>query len=83
MKGADRNDGRRAQYLRAPDLLCYLMENKGRVYTREQLLDRVWGYDYIGETRTVDVHIRHLSHSDIHRAYPIDMKIVQLMMIIS
>lgn len=42
------------------DLLFYLMENKGRVYTREQLLDRVWGYDYIGETRTVDVHIRHL-----------------------
>ncbi len=28
--------------------------------TREQLLDHVWGYDYIGETRTVDVHVRHL-----------------------
>lgn len=42
------------------DLLRYLVENKGRVLTREQLLDHVWGYDYIGETRTVDVHVRHL-----------------------
>ncbi len=42
------------------DLLHFLLNNKGRVFTREQLLDQVWGYDYIGETRTVDVHIRHL-----------------------
>jgi two-component system alkaline phosphatase synthesis response regulator PhoP len=42
------------------DLLCYLMENPGRVFTREQLLNHIWGYDYIGETRTVDVHVRHL-----------------------
>jgi len=42
------------------DLLRYLIENRGRVLTREQLLDHVWGYDYIGETRTVDVHVRHL-----------------------
>ncbi len=42
------------------DLLCCLIERKGHVLTREQLLDRVWGYDYSGETRTVDVHIRHL-----------------------
>lgn len=42
------------------DLLRYLLENKGRVLTREQLLDHVWGYDYVGETRTVDVHVRHL-----------------------
>jgi two-component system alkaline phosphatase synthesis response regulator PhoP len=42
------------------DLLRCLIENKGRVLTREQLLDKVWGYDYVGETRTVDVHIRHL-----------------------
>ena len=42
------------------DLLRHLIENKGRVLTREQLLDHVWGYDYIGETRTVDVHVRHL-----------------------
>ncbi len=42
------------------DLLVYLMTNKGRVFSREQLLDKVWGYDYAGDTRTVDVHIRWL-----------------------
>ncbi len=39
-------------------LLCYLMEHKGRVFSREQLLDAVWGMDSYLETRTVDVHIR-------------------------
>lgn len=42
------------------DLLCCLAENGGKVLTREQLLDQVWGYDFAGETRTVDVHVRHL-----------------------
>jgi DNA-binding response OmpR family regulator len=42
------------------DLLADLMRNRGRVLTRERLLERVWGYDYPGETRTVDVHIRRL-----------------------
>ena len=42
------------------DLLVDLMRNRGRVLTRERLLERVWGYDYPGETRTVDVHIRRL-----------------------
>lgn len=41
-------------------LLEILIKNKGRVLTREYLLDKIWGYEYIGETRTVDVHIRHL-----------------------
>lgn len=41
-------------------LLEILIKNKGRVITRDFLLDRIWGYEYIGETRTVDVHIRHL-----------------------
>ena len=41
-------------------LLEFLMENPGRVYSREQLLDRVWGYDYFGDGRLVDVHIRRL-----------------------
>ena len=41
-------------------LLKYLLENKGFVLTRDQLLQEVWGYDYEGETRTVDVHIRTL-----------------------
>jgi two-component system alkaline phosphatase synthesis response regulator PhoP len=42
------------------DLLLTLVKNRGLVLTREQLLDKVWGYDYLGETRTVDVHIRYL-----------------------
>lgn len=42
------------------ELLKMLIENKGRVLTRDSLLDKIWGYDYPGETRTVDVHIRHL-----------------------
>jgi two-component system OmpR family response regulator len=42
------------------DLLAFLAKNKGFVFSREQLLDKVWGYDYAGETRTVDVHIRWL-----------------------
>lgn len=42
------------------DLLQYLLENKGIVLTRNQILCRIWGYDFDGETRTVDVHVRTL-----------------------
>ena len=42
------------------ELLKILAENCNRVMTRDFLLDKIWGYDYAGETRTVDVHIRHL-----------------------
>jgi len=42
------------------DLLAFLATNKGLVFSRDQLLDKVWGYDYVGDTRTVDVHIRWL-----------------------
>jgi len=42
------------------ELLHTLAENRGRVLTREQLLDSIWGYEYLGETRTIDVHIRYL-----------------------
>ena len=42
------------------DLMALLMQNPGRVYSRENLLNLVWGYEYIGEFRTVDVHIRRL-----------------------
>lgn len=42
------------------ELLCLLMENKDIVFTRDQLLNRIWGYDFDGESRTVDVHIRTL-----------------------
>ena len=46
--------------LKEYELLCYLMENTSRVVTREELLDRIWGYDYDGETRTLDMHIKTL-----------------------
>jgi DNA-binding response OmpR family regulator len=42
------------------DLLAFLVRNPGQAFTREILLQRVWGYDYVGDTRTVDVHIRGL-----------------------
>ena len=42
------------------DLLWYLAEHRGLVLSRNQILEAVWGYDYFGETRTVDVHIRQL-----------------------
>lgn len=42
------------------ELLKLLLENKGKVLSRNNLLDKIWGYEYFGETRTVDVHIRYL-----------------------
>ena len=42
------------------ELLAYLLRHPGQVLTREQLLEHVWGYDYAGETRTVDVHVHWL-----------------------
>ena len=42
------------------ELLRFFIENRGRVWTREQLLSKVWGYDYYGGARTVDVHVRRL-----------------------
>jgi two-component system response regulator RegX3 len=42
------------------DLLEYLMRNVGRVLTRGQLIDRVWGADYVGDTKTLDVHVKRL-----------------------
>jgi DNA-binding response OmpR family regulator len=45
---------------KAFDLLVFLLRNSGHVFTRDQLLEHVWGYDYAGETRTVDVHIHWL-----------------------
>jgi two-component system alkaline phosphatase synthesis response regulator PhoP len=42
------------------EVLYLLAKNKGRVFGRDYLLEKIWGYDYIGETRTVDVHIRNL-----------------------
>jgi DNA-binding response OmpR family regulator len=42
---------------KAFELLAFLLRNPGQAFTRDQLLERVWGYDYAGETRTVDVHV--------------------------
>lgn len=44
------------------DLLKTLIQNRGRVMSRTQLLDKVWGYDYIGDERIVDAHIKNLRH---------------------
>ena len=46
------------------DLLEYLMRNSGRVLTRGQLIDRVWGADYVGDTKTLDVHVKRLRSQD-------------------
>jgi DNA-binding response OmpR family regulator len=54
--GGQRADLRTKEF----DLLWALAEHQGIVLSRDQLLDLVWGYDYYGETRTVDVHIAHL-----------------------
>lgn len=61
----DKHEVRRKQdkyvlTLKEFQLLKMLAENRGKVLTRNFLLDEIWGYDYFGETRTVDVHIRHL-----------------------
>ena len=42
------------------ELLALLMENAGFVVTRQTLIDRVWGFDYVGNTKTLDVHIKRL-----------------------
>ena len=53
------------------ELLAFLLRNPGQVFTRDQLLERVWGYDYAGETRTVDVHVHWLrGHIEEDSAQP-------------
>jgi DNA-binding response OmpR family regulator len=42
------------------DLLLTLAEHRGRVLSREQILEKAWGFDFYGQTRTVDVHVAHL-----------------------
>ena len=54
------------------DLLRYLLENKERVISRESLLDHVWGFDFVGETNSVDVYIRFL-RSKIDEAFDIKL----------
>lgn len=47
-------------------MLCLLIKNKGIVLTRDQLLNKIWGYSFDGESRTVDVHIRTLQPETNH-----------------
>lgn len=57
--------------LREFELLEYLMRNAGRVLTRGQLIDRVWGSDYFGDTKTLDVHIKRIrSRIEAHPSEP-------------
>ncbi len=52
-------DGERAEFSpKVYDLLVYLVKNKGLALTREQLINKVWGYDYYGDDRTLDTHIK-------------------------
>lgn len=57
------------------ELLKILVTNAGKVFTRDFLLDRVWGYEYLSDTRTVDVHIRHLRQKV--EKNPNDPKVIQ------
>lgn len=55
------SSGRKAELtLKEFELLAYLLENQSRVVTRDELLNQIWGYEYDGETRTLDMHIRTL-----------------------
>jgi len=63
---------------KAFELLAFLIRNGGQVFTREQLLERVWGYDYAGETRTVDVHVHWLrAHIEADVARPVYLQTVR------
>ena len=54
------NDSKVDLTLKEFELLDILIKNRGKILTRDTLLDKIWGYEYIGETRTVDVHIRYI-----------------------
>lgn len=55
-----KNDKKLEFTLKEYELLKYLVENSDKVITRDEILDRVWGYDFFGESRTLDVHIRNI-----------------------
>ncbi|MBM7648849.1 two-component system alkaline phosphatase synthesis response regulator PhoP [Bacillus ectoiniformans] len=60
------------------ELLLYLVENKGRVLTRDQLLSAVWKYDFAGDTRIVDVHISHLREKiELNTRKPLYIKTIR------
>lgn len=57
------------------ELLYYLVSNPNQVFTRDQILNNVWGYDFIGETRTVDVHVKRLREK-LNKKDPWEIKTV-------
>lgn len=60
------------------DLLEFLVRNSGRVLTRAQLIDRVWGADYIGDTKTLDVHVKRLrAKIEVNPAEPVHLVTVR------
>ncbi len=60
------------------ELLAFLVRHTGQVVTRDQLLERVWGYDYAGETRTVDVHVHWLRAAiEVDPAHPVLVQTVR------
>jgi len=60
------------------DLLEYLVRNSGRVLTRGQLIDRVWGSDYVGDTKTLDVHVKRLrAKVEADPAHPVHLLTVR------
>jgi two-component system response regulator RegX3 len=60
------------------DLLEFLVRNSGRVLTRNQLIDRVWGADYVGDTKTLDVNIKRLrAKIEIDPAHPSHIQTVR------
>jgi len=64
--------------LREFELLEFLMRNSGRVLTRHQLIDRVWGGDYFGDTKTLDVHIKRLrSKIEVDPANPVLLQTIR------
>ncbi|MGI6623546.1 MAG: winged helix-turn-helix domain-containing protein [Acetivibrionales bacterium] len=58
------------------ELLFFLASNPNKVYTREQLLENVWGFDFYGDTRTVDVHIKRLREKFEQGGYKWQIKTV-------
>lgn len=63
-----------AMPLKEFDLLEYLMRNSGRVLTRGQIIDRIWGADYVGDTKTLDVHVKRLrSKIEVDPKHPINL----------
>ena len=60
------------------DLLEFLVRNAGRVMTRNQLIDRIWGADYVGDTKTLDVHIKRLrAKVEVDPANPVHLLTVR------